>query len=175
MIIRKANIADFEQIVGIYNQAIPHKNITADLEPVSLDQRKPWFDFHLNSNKYPIWVVEAKSKKSAVSKSQVLGWGTFSPFYLRAAFDETAEISVYFDKEAQGKGLGSKLLQFMQSQMTNCHIKSLMAYVIEENHQSRKLFEKNAFTLWGRYPNIANMGDKLQTFLMYGFQQGISV
>ena len=166
MNIRKATQQDFAQIIAIYNQAIPSRRVTADLEPVTETARQAWFDAHLNSATHPIWVLE-----SAVEKGRVLGWCSFSPFYDRAAFAETVEVSVYLDQAAKGKGYGSQAIQFLQSQMPLCGAKTLMAYVIEENTISRKMFEKQGFTQWGRYPNIANMGDSLQTFLMYGYQQ----
>ncbi|WP_386691718.1 Putative phosphinothricin acetyltransferase YwnH [Lonepinella sp. MS14434] len=175
MKIRKAQPQDLSAIVTIYNQAIPTRRITADLTPVTEQQRRPWFEQHLNNNTHPLWVMvenDAKSTvESAVQNEKVLGWCSFSPFYRRAAFDQTAELSLYLDQTARGKGYGSQALQFMQRQMAACGINTLMAYVIEENHVSRRLFEKHHFTQWGRYPNIANMGDSLQTFLMYGFQQ----
>lgn len=166
MKIRKATEQDFSQIIAIYNQAIPCRRITADLEPVTEDVRRPWFEAHLNSSIHPIWVLE-----SAVENGKILGWCSFSPFYARAAFHETVEVSVYLDENAKGKGYGSKAIQFLQSQMPICGVNTLMAYVIEENTISRKMFEKQGFEQWGRYPNIANMQDSLQTFLMYGYQQ----
>ncbi|MDU8923373.1 GNAT family N-acetyltransferase [Pasteurellaceae bacterium LIM206] len=208
MIIRKAQPRDLPQIVAIYNQAIPSRRVTADLSPVTIAQRQEWFDFHLNHDRYPIWVITENDEanaavqaspesQSAVSKtrvsahppaddsesitvsqkaannSRILGWCSFSPFYPRAAFDNTVEISLYLDQTVKGRGIGSRALQFMQSQMAARYINTLMAYVIEENHISRRTFEKQGFTQWGRYPNIANMGDSLQTFLMYGYQTGI--
>lgn len=174
MKIRTAAAQDFSAIIEIYNQAIPCRRITADLEPVTEQQRQAWFEAHLHNPKHPIWVLEneaAAQQKSAVENSGILGWFSFSPFYQRAAFDQTVEISLYLDQQAKGKGYGSAALQFMQQQMASCGVNTLMAYVIEENHASRRLFEKQGFQQWGRYPHIANMGDSLQTFLIYGFQQ----
>ncbi|MCK3658000.1 GNAT family N-acetyltransferase [Pasteurellaceae bacterium Pebbles2] len=184
MKIRPANKHDFSAIIAIYNQAIPSRRITADLTPVTEQQRQAWFNTHLDNPTHPIWVLMEEENlsenaphfteekaESAVKNEKVLGWCSFSPFYQRAAFNQTVEISLYLDQSAKGKGYGTKALQFMQSQMATCSINTLMAYVIEENHASRKLFEKQGFQQWARYPNIANMGDSLQTFLVYGFQQ----
>ncbi|TDQ56649.1 phosphinothricin acetyltransferase [Mesocricetibacter intestinalis] len=172
MIIRKATEQDYASILDIYNQAIPCRRITADLTPVTPQSRRRWFDFHLSDDKYPLWVIN-EEKNEIQRPADILGWGSFSPFYPREAFDNTAEISIYLDPNATGKGLGSKLLHFMIEQMAPREIHTLMAYVIEENQVSRRMFEKQGFSQWGRYPHIANMGDSLQTFLMYGFQQGI--
>ncbi|HDL3246761.1 TPA: N-acetyltransferase, partial [Mannheimia haemolytica] len=46
---RKAVEADFETILAIYNQAIPTHQITADLELATTQNRRKWFDFHLET------------------------------------------------------------------------------------------------------------------------------
>lgn len=169
MRIRKSTEADFETILAIYNQAIPTHQITADLELATITNRRAWFDFHLSSEKYPIWTVE--------DEEGIAGWFSFSPFYERPAFIHTSEISIYLDGKAKGKGYGSEIIQFMQAEMLNHGIHTLMAYVFEMNEVSQKLMYKHGFEKWGRFPNIANMGkdeqgqDKWRTLLMLSFQK----
>jgi len=50
MQIRKSIETDFQSILDIYNQAIPTHQITADLELVTMENRRTWFDFHLSSD-----------------------------------------------------------------------------------------------------------------------------
>ena len=102
MQIRKSTEADFEAILAIYNLAIPTKQITADLTFATKENRRAWFDFHLTSEKYPIWTVE--------DETGVAGWFSFSPFYERAAFAPTSEISIYLAEEAKGKAMVLRLL-----------------------------------------------------------------
>lgn len=169
MRIRKSTEADFETILAIYNQAIPTHQITADLELATTTNRRAWFDFHLSSEKYPIWTVE--------DEDGIAGWFSFSPFYERPAFIHTSEISIYLDGKAKGKGYGSEIIQFMQAEMLNHGIHTLMAYVFEMNEVSQKLMFKHGFEQWGRFPNIANMGkdeqgqDKWRTLLMLSYQR----
>lgn len=171
MQIRKAIEADFETLLAIYNQAIPTHQITADLEPATVENRRQWFDFHLSSEQYPLWTAE--------DETGIVGWFSFSPYYERSAFVHTAEISIYLDESAKGKGYGSKIIEFMQAEMLNNKIHTLMAYVFELNQVSQNLMKKHGFEQWGRFPNIANMGkdehgkDKWRTFLMMSYQKGI--
>lgn len=171
MEIRKAVEADFGTILAIYNQAIPIHQITADLVLATMENRRKWFDFHLQSEQYPVWVLE--------DETGVVGWGSFSPFYERPAFVHTAEISIYLDNNAKGKGYGSAMIEFMQAEMLNHQIHTLMAYVFELNQVSQNLMKKHGFEQWGRFPNIANMGkdeqgrDKWRTLLMMSYQKGI--
>ncbi len=169
MQIRKATEVDFERILQIYNQAIPTHQITADLDFATPESRRDWFDFHLSSEKYPIWTVE--------DEQGIAGWFSFSPFYERKAFDPTSEISLYLDEKAKGKGYGSLIIEFMKSQMLDCGINTLMAYVFEMNEVSKKLMAKHQFEQWARFPNIAHMGkdeqgqDKWRTLLIMSYQK----
>lgn len=172
MQIRKSIEADFEAILAIYNLAIPTLRITADLELATTENRRAWFDFHLNSEKYPLWTVE--------DETGVAGWFSFSPFYERPAFAPTSEISIYLAESAKGKGYGSKIIEFMQAEMLNHGIHTLMAYVFELNEISQNLMKKHGFEIWGRFPSIANMKTNEQdpnhwrTLLMMSYQKGIA-
>lgn len=137
---RKAVEADFETILAIYNQAIPTHQITADLELATTQNRRKWFDFHLETAQYPIWVVE--------DEKGIAGWFSFSPFYERPAFLHTSEISIYLDRYSKGKGYGSKIIEFMQAEMLNHNIHTLMAYVFELNTVSQNLMRKHGFEQW---------------------------
>lgn len=171
MQIRYAEERDFDTILAIYNQAIPTHQVTGDLELATRESRQGWFDFHLQSEKYPLWVVE--------DESGVVGWFSFSPFYERPAFKHSSEISIYLDEKAKGKGYGSQIIQYMQDRMLQHDINLLLAYVFELNQVSFNLMKKHGFECLGRYPNLANMGkddqgnDKWRTLVMMGYQKGI--
>ncbi|AIK89639.1 N-acetyltransferase family protein [Glaesserella parasuis] len=171
MHIRKSVETDFDAILAIYNQAIPTHQMTADLYFATRETRKAWFEFHLSSEKYPLWTVE--------DENGVIGWFSFSPYYERPAFVHTSEISLYLDEKAKGKGYGSKIIQYMQDKMLEHRIHTLMAYVFELNQVSMNLMKKHGFECWGRFPNIANMGkdsdgnEKWRTLVMMSYQKGI--
>lgn len=177
MNIRCAELADFDTILDIYNQAIPSYQITGDLEIADRTTRQGWFDFHLSSEKYPLWVVEDKNE--VANSNRIAGWFSFSPFYERPAFACSAEISLYLDEQAKGKGYGSKIIQFMQANMLQRGIQTLLAYVFELNQVSINLMCKHGFECWGRFPNLANMRkdsqgqDQWRTLVMMAYQQQI--
>lgn len=172
MDIRQADKADFDTILAIYNQSIFTYHVTSDLEYVTKDDRQAWFEFHLNNAKYPLWVV--------LEHKKVIGWFSLSPFSERAGYLHTAEISIYLDLQAKGRGYGSKILQFMQENMCCYGINTLLAYVFEENHPSCHLMKKHGFECWGRFPSIANLGideqgkERLRTLLILGYQKGFN-
>ena len=49
--------ADLFEIVSIYNQSIAAKQSTADLQPVTVEQRQAWFNQH-QPDKHPIYIVK---------------------------------------------------------------------------------------------------------------------
>ena len=85
---RIARFEDLPRIVAIYNATIPSRMVTADLEPVSVESRVPWFEQH-DPDTRPLWVV--------ARDGDVVAWLSFSSFYGRPAYARTAEISVYID------------------------------------------------------------------------------
>lgn len=145
---RSASIEDLPAIVAVYNQIIPGKLVTAELEEVSVAGRTPWF--HSFNDEYPIWVIE--------KGSDFLGWISIEPYHPRPAYRHTVETSIYLDKNARGHGLGSVALQFAEEQAVKLGHKNMVALIFHQNVPSIKLFHKNGFETWAHLPRIAEMG-----------------
>lgn len=96
--IRLAQRADLPRIVTIYNETIASHSVTADTKPVTVAEREAWFSAH-NREKWPMWVT-------LDATGSITGWLTLSPYNSRAAYAETAEISIYLDEAARGKHFG---------------------------------------------------------------------
>jgi phosphinothricin acetyltransferase len=97
--IRAASEADLEAIRAIYNESIPKRIATADLEPQTLDARRAWF-VNRNHATRPVLVAE--------DAQGVCAWGSYTNFKDRAAYAPTAEISVYVADRAAGRSLQSQ-------------------------------------------------------------------
>ena len=143
---RYANLEDLNEIVRIYNSTVPGRMVTADLEPVTVEQRMDWFYEHTNE-KRPLWVMEAEGK--------IAGWLSFQSFYGRPAYDGTVEVSIYLDENYRGKGLGKELLQFAIENCEKYNIKVLLGFIFGHNIPSMKLFKKYGFEAWGNLERIA--------------------
>ena len=98
--IRLATPADLAAINDIYNYYVAHSTCTYQTEPETADDRRKWFEEH--GPKHPVTV--------AVRSGEVIGWGSLSPFRLRAAYAWTVEDSVYIRHDSLRQGLGSILL-----------------------------------------------------------------
>ena len=71
MTIRDAAETDLPAIVAIFNAAVPTRMSTAVLEPVSVEERLPWFREH-SPERHPLWVLEMENR--------IAGWLSFHPF-----------------------------------------------------------------------------------------------
>lgn len=148
MIIRDALEADLPAIVEIYNEAIRGRVSTAQLDEVSVEERRPWFRQH-SAAAHPLWVAEIEG--------QIAGWFSFHPFIKRAAYRRTAEISVYVSAKFQRRGVGKALLKNAIQHSAQLKLSALLGLIFEHNHASLHLFDRMGFERWGLLPRVARV------------------
>ncbi len=147
MIIRKACDQDLPSIVTIYNQAISDGGCTADIEPVSDEEKQLWFG-SLNNEKFGIYTV--------VEANEIIGYFYFSPWRAgRLALSSTVEISFYIAKEFHGKGIGNQIIEEIIEIAKKKCFEYLMAILLDVNFKSKSLLEKFGFSTAGHLKNIA--------------------
>ena len=144
--IRIARRDDLPRIVEIYNATIPSREVTADIEPVSVESRIPWFEAH-QPERRPLWVAE--------HGDGVEGWLSISTFYGRPAYDATAEVSVYVAASRRRSGLGSVLLRHALAQAADLRIDIFIGFIYRHNAPSLRLFHRHGFERWGLLPGVA--------------------
>ena len=156
---RDATLEDLTTVVEIYNSTIPSRMVTADAEPVTIESRINWLNEH-SAGKRPLWIIE--------NNERVIGWVSFQDFYGRPAYDATAEISIYLDKDHRGKGLGRSVLQYCIDNCASLGIKTLVGFIFQHNEPSIKLFTQLGFEDWGTLPNIAMLDNIERTLKIFG-------
>ncbi|MCC3408649.1 MAG: N-acetyltransferase [Microcoleus sp. PH2017_10_PVI_O_A] len=161
MKIRSAAESDLPAIVQIYNAAIPGRMATADLKPISVESRLAWYRAH-SPNSWPIWVME--------SEQTIVGWLSFQLFYGRAAYQHTAEISIYVAPDRQRCGIGQKLLQSAIARSPQLQIKTLMGIIFAHNQPSLTLFQKFGFQQWGYLPQVAELDGVERDVIILGLR-----
>ena len=100
--------------------------------------------------------------------SGVLGWAALSPVSSRQVYAGVAEVSIYMDEKARGKGFGVILLQALISCSEENGIWTLQASIMENNPASIRIHEKCGFRLVGYREKISRdiYGDWRTTVLM---------
>ncbi len=157
--IRLARPSDLEPVVAIYNESIAGRMATADLEPVSVDQRRAWFHDR-DPTRRPLWVAERHG--------EVAGWLAVNDFYGRPAYAATAEIGVYVSAAHQGAGVGGALVDHAIAHAPALGLTTLLAFVFGHNAPSLALFERRGFVPWGRLPAVARLDERLADLVLLG-------
>lgn len=145
--IRPATALDLPAITGIYNQSVLRETGTFDTEPKTLEQQREWFARHGGS--HPVLVAE--------EEGAVVGWASVSPYSDRCAYARTAEVSVYIDEKARGRGLGGALLDAILAAGREAGIHEILARITEGNDASLRLHAKRGFFEAGR---LRRVGEK---------------
>ena len=158
--IRTATINDLSSIVAIYNEAVEQRFATADLQPVTVNQRSAWFHEH-DPASLPIYVAEREGV--------VVGWCSLSAYRSgRAAVKRTAEISYYVSAAVRRRGVGTALVQHAIEQAPHLGKRVLFGILLEKNASSIRLLTQCGFTLWGRLPDVAEIDGELVSHVYYG-------
>jgi len=99
--LRPAAEPDLDAINDIYNHYVLHSTCTYQEEPEPFSERFQWF--HDHGPNHPIIVAERDT--------QIVGWGSLSPYHRRSAYRNTVENSVYIHPDWHRHGIGSLVLQ----------------------------------------------------------------
>lgn len=160
MNIRLAQTHDLPAIVDIYNQSIPSKQSTGDTQPLSVEDRRTWFEEH-RPEIHPIFVADVDG--------QVAGWCSLSSYRPgRAALRFTAEISYYISYAYHRQGIATALVEHALVACPALQIRHVFAIVLEGNQASINLLKKMGFEQWGYLPRVADFDGKEVGHLYYG-------
>lgn len=158
-----ARFEDLPDIVAIYNSTIAGRQVTADLEPVSVESRIGWFEAH-GPDRHPLWVLRKEGR--------VAGWLSFSSYHSRAAYDATAELSIYVAESERGLGLGGLLIRHAIAAAPPLGIKTLVGLVFGHNEPSLRLLGKHGFERWGLLPRVAELDGVERDLVIVGLRVG---
>lgn len=151
MNIRPANRDDVDGIRTIYNQAILTTTATFDLEPKTIEDRMQWFESH--GPRHPIMVAE--------TENQIVGWACLSPWNPRAAYQDTAESSVYVRESFRSRGIGRRLKAAITSEAVRLGYRSLIAGVAEGSDASMHLNKSFGFEVVGTFRDVGEKFGRL--------------
>ena len=158
--IRVGTVDDLPEIVAIYNEAVRARFATADLVPITVEQRMDWFHDH-DPATYPIYVFD--------KDGTVLGWCALSAYRpVRDALRGTAEVAYYVRYDSHGQGIGSALVQHTVREARRLGKRVLLGVLLETNSGSIAVMKKCGFERWGRLPDVADVDGRLVSHLYYG-------
>lgn len=159
--IRDATIEDLAGIVEIYNSTIAGRVVTADLEPIGVEDRVKWYHEH-NSHHRPLWVLK--------DGDTIAAWFSFQSFYGRPAYNATAEISIYVSEQYRGSGAGSFLMSSALEECPRLGLENLVGFVFGHNEPSLGLLRKFGFKDWGLLPGVAELDGMKRDLVIIGLK-----
>jgi len=143
--VREMTAADWDDIRRIYLEGIATGNATFESEAPSWER---WDASHIRS-----------CRLVAASGRRVVGWAAASPTSGRPAYAGVAEVSIYVENDAHGRGVGSALLAGLIAASEQEGFWTLQAGIFPENEASLALHAKHGFCVIGCRERPGRMKD----------------
>jgi phosphinothricin acetyltransferase len=140
---RSLEASDWPRVREIYEEGIATGHATFETEA------PPWEDWNANHVSTCRLVAEMEGR--------IVGWAALWPASDRCVYGGVAEVSVYVASEAQGAGLGSRLLQELVTESEREGFWTLQAGVFPENESSVRIHEKCGFRVVGHRERLGKM------------------
>lgn len=146
--IRTVTVDDTEELLNIYRYYVENTAISFEYETPSVKEFKGRIENTLK--KYPYL--------AAVHNGEIVGYAYAGALIWRAAYDWSAEATIYVAKDARGSGIGRKLYEALERELKNRGILNLYAcvgYPEEEDEyltrDSARFHEHLGFKQVGRF------------------------
>lgn len=148
-----------KDVLQIYTHYVLHTTATFHTQPLTCEEMRE-IVFSADP-KYKTFVL--------LAESQVHGYVLLTKHKPRAAYDESAEVSIYLDAACRGKGLGGFALSRIEEYARTQPLHVLIATICGENKSSIRLFEKNGYTKCAHYKEVGKkFGQRLD---ILGYQK----
>jgi phosphinothricin acetyltransferase len=144
--IREAVEADMPAVLSIYNQEVLEGVATFDLEPRSLEAQLRWLEEHAR----PYCAIVA------CDDSEVVGFGSLSPYHARPGYRFTVEDTVYVHRERRREGIGRLILAALIAFGREQGFHVMLGRIASENEASLALHRALGFEEAGREREVGH-------------------
>ena len=141
--LRRARPDDWPRMSAIYAAGIATGNATFETEVPAWED---WDASHLPGHRFV-----------AVERERVVGWVALTGYSDRCCYDGVADLSVYVDPSAQGRGVGRVLLEHLVAAAEAAGIWTLQAGIFPENQASLALHRRCGFRVVGTRERIGKL------------------
>jgi len=148
IVIRRGEVRDLPKLTEIYNHYVVSSPATFDLEPYTLDRRRPWFEPFATRPRYKLFVAVGGDAR------QVQGYAASMRFRPKAAYDATVETTIYLAPECTGRGLGRELYQTLFEALEREDIHLAVGGITLPNPSSIALHEAFGFQRMGVFKEV---------------------
>jgi phosphinothricin acetyltransferase len=143
--IRPAEPGDLVRLTAIYNHYVETSHVTFDVTPLSVEQRREWFDHH--SAKGPHRLLVAVDE-------QPIGYASSGRWRPKPAYDTTVELSIYCAPEARRRGIGRLLCEQLLTELGTEDVARVVGGAAIPNPASVALLTSLGFRSVGTFTKV---------------------
>ncbi len=143
--VRRAEPDDAPRIAEIYNDGIAERSSTFETCPREAADVLPWLDA---GERFPVLVAGPKD---------LSGWARIAEYSPRPAYAGVGEVSIYVDRDARGRGVGTALLAELSRQAAELGYWKLTGKLFPENEASVRLVSRNGWREVGLHLRHGNL------------------
>ncbi|RUS25732.1 sortase-like acyltransferase [Jimgerdemannia flammicorona] len=140
--LRSGTEQDLPAILEIFNHEVRTTTSLYLQDPVTLANRKAWFD-GLRDGGYPFIVATAREGEGG-EEEEVVGYSTLNTFRDTLGFN-TVEVSLYIHRDHRGRGLGHLLTREIIRLGKERGYHTIIAGICTENSASLSLYKSHGF------------------------------
>jgi phosphinothricin acetyltransferase len=136
MQIRAATAADLPALVELYNRYVEASPCTFDVQPFTVEARRPWLAQFADGGRYRLLVAE---------EDRLLGYAGSLRFRDKRAYETSIETTVYVAADQQGKGIATRLYSALFETLRGEDVHRALAGITLPNDPSIRLHERFEF------------------------------
>lgn len=149
-LVRPAKLDDLPAIVELYNHYVVNTSVTFDIEPFTVESRRPWFEQFGERGRHRLLV--------ATEGATLLGYAGTLRFRPKAAYETSVETTIYVREGQGGRGLGSLLYTTLFDALRGEDVHRALGGVTLPNDASVRLHERFGFK---KVAHFSEQGRKL--------------
>ena len=170
MEIRLATVEDAEAILAIYAPYVRNTAVTFEYDVPEIREFRSRVENTLNN--YPYLV--------ATEEGKIVGYAYAGPFGKRAAYQHSAEMSIYLDERCRQRGIGSRLYRELEKRLLRQNVFNVYAGVTASERKndafvtdaSIRFHEKTGYRRIGEYHLCGYKFDQWYSVVWLGKELG---
>ena len=155
--LRTISGTDLPYVKKVYDYYILNSTATFHLEPITIDELKTFLP--IGNEKYPSFII--------YYNDEACGYCYFNRFRPRAAYDRTAEVTVYLQHDFQGKGIGTTVIKILEEKAIKNGICVFIGGITAENSVSIKTFERLGYKKCAHYKQVGEKFGRILDVVFY--------
>lgn len=148
---------DFSIVKEIYDYYILNSTATFHTAPIATNELKSFIP--AEHPKYKSFLIEYEGV--------ICGYCYLSQYKPRAAYDRTAEITIYLKPDFWGKGIGKEIMYRLELTAKQNGICILLGIITGENQPSIRLFEKCGYEKCAHFKQVGEKFNRLLDVVAY--------